>query len=96
MAAGTASADHGGSHDHEAAREAVLQGRVLPLRAVLDKVEREYPGQVVKIEFEEDDDLYVYKIKVLRSTGDIVKLKVDATDGRVLAVRARETLSGDD
>ena len=36
--------------DHEMARRALERGQVLPLRSVLDKLEREMPGRVLKVE----------------------------------------------
>ena len=85
-AGGTLRADE---RDHELAREALQQGQVLPLRQVLDKVEREYQGQVLKIEFERDDGRYIYEIRVLQKDGRMAKLKVDAVDGRVLTVKRK-------
>ena len=78
-------------HDHELARRALEQGKVLPLRTVLDKVEREFQGQALKVEFERDDDgRFVYKIRLLQPDGRVVKLKVDAVDGRVLGIKRRD------
>ena len=78
-------------HDeHERARQALQQGRVLPLASVIAKVEREYPGQVVKIEFEEDDDRFIYEIRLLQQDGRMAKLKVDAVDGRILKIKRKE------
>ena len=78
-------------HDeHERARQALEQGRVLPLASVIAKVEREHPGQVVKIEFEEDDGRYIYEIRLLQRDGRMAKLKVDAVDGRVLKIKRKE------
>ncbi len=54
LASWTTPSDAGDS-DHELARQALQQGRVLPLRTVLDQVERDYQGQVIKVEFEHDD-----------------------------------------
>ncbi|QIL45356.1 peptidase [Acidovorax sp. HDW3] len=82
-------ADHGARHDHERARQALQQGRVLPLRQVLDGVERDYGGQVLKIEFESDDDRFVYDIRLLQNDGQLVKLRVDAVDGKVLHIRRK-------
>ena len=79
-----------GGGDHELARQALEQGQVLPLRTVLDKVEREYQGQVLKIEFEEDDGRYIYEIRLLQQDGRMAKLKVDAVDGRVLKIKRKE------
>ncbi|ODU11305.1 MAG: peptidase [Rubrivivax sp. SCN 71-131] len=77
-------------HDHDLARRALEQGQVLPLRSVLDKLERELPGQVLKVEFERDDGRFVYKIRLLQPDGRLAGVKVDATDGRVLSIKRRE------
>lgn len=76
--------------DHEQARQALQAGKVLPLRSVLDIVERDYPGQVVKVEFEEDDGLFLYEIRLLQPGGNLVKLKIDARDGAVLGMKGRD------
>ena len=76
--------------DHELARDALQQGRVLPLRQVLDKIEREYQGQVLKVEFEHDDGRFIYEIRLLQQDGRMAKLKIDAVDGRVLQIKRKE------
>lgn len=76
--------------DHDHARRALLSGEVLSLRQVLDLVERKYPGEPVEIEFEQDDGLYLYEIKLLQPAGTILKLKVDAATGKVLKVKGRD------
>lgn len=83
-------ADHGPREDHELARQALQQGRVLPLRQVLDGVERDYGGQVLKIEFETEGGRFIYEIRLLQADGRMAKLKVDAVDGRVLDIRRKE------
>ena len=79
--------DHG---SHELARQALEQGRVLPLRTVLEKIERDYQGQALKVEFEQDDGRFLYKIRLLQGDGRMVKLKVDAVDGKVLESKRKE------
>jgi uncharacterized membrane protein YkoI len=71
-------------HDHDRARQAVEAGEVLPLRAILERVERDYPGQVMEVELEQKGDRWVYEIKVLRTGGALIKLKINGRDGRVL------------
>lgn len=83
-------ADDDDHRAHELARQALEQGRVLPLRAVLDKVERDYQGQALKVEFEQDEGRFLYKIRLLQSDGRMVKLKVDAVDGKVLETKRKE------
>jgi len=79
-----------GRDDHEQARRALEEGKVLPLRTVLEQVERDYKGQAIKIEFEQEHGRFVYDIRLLQSDGRVVKLTVDATSGKVLAAKRRE------
>lgn len=76
--------------DHERARKALMSGEVLSLRQVLDIVTREYPGEPVEIEFEDEDDFYIYEIKLLQPAGSVLKMKVDATTGKVIKVKGRD------
>jgi hypothetical protein len=73
---------------HDRARQALEAGEVLPLRSILERVEREYPGQVIDVELEREHESgrerWVYEVKVLRSGGSLIKLKVDARDGTIL------------
>jgi uncharacterized membrane protein YkoI len=90
--AGTARAGDG--HDHDRARRALEAGEVLPLRTILQRVERDYPGQIMEVELEQDDGRWLYEIKVLRTGGALVKLKIDARDGRLVAAKSRPGAPG--
>jgi uncharacterized membrane protein YkoI len=81
--------------DHDRARQALLEGKVLSLRDVLDKVSRDFPGEPVEIEFEEDHGVYSYEIKLLQAQGAILKLEVNAENGEVLRVRGRHIRNKD-
>jgi uncharacterized membrane protein YkoI len=86
LACGSAASSAG--DDHDRARQALEAGEVLPLRTILERVEREYPGQVIDVELEREHenqrDRWIYEVKVLRSGGSLIKLKVDARDGTIL------------
>ncbi|MBD5801030.1 Peptidase propeptide and YPEB domain protein [Azoarcus sp. Aa7] len=84
----------GDDHDHDRARAALERGEVLPLRTILDKVEREHPGKVVEVELEREHGRWIYEIRLLRSGGALVRLDVDARDGSVLGVRSRDGKGG--
>lgn len=81
-------------HDHDRAREALEAGEILPLSTILQRVERENPGQVLDVELERErehgETRWVYRIKLLRPGGTRARLEVDARDGRVIASRTRE------
>lgn len=88
LAIGPTQADDG--HDHDRARQALEAGEVLPLRAILERVERDNPGQVMEVELERKDGRWIYEIKLLRTSGSLVKLKVDARDGTLLETKGRD------
>lgn len=95
--------------DHEHARQAVNAGEVLPLRTILDQVERSHPGQVIDVGLEREQgsgsnreggkestkDRWVYKLKILRPGGALLKLRVDARTGAVLGSRGTDQASGE-
>jgi len=76
--------------DHERARRALEAGEVMPLRKVLELVERDYPGEVLEVELEREDGAWVYEIKLIRKGGDVLELEVDARDGSLRGVRGRD------
>lgn len=83
-------AGHADDHkDQDRARQALLQGKVMSLRDVLDIVQRDFPGEPVEIEFEEDDGMFMYEIKLIQAPGTIVELDVDARNGDILRVKSR-------
>jgi hypothetical protein len=85
----------GGGSDHDRARRAVEAGEVLPLRTILERVESEYPGNVVEVELDRDKAEWVYEVKVLRKGGALMKLKIHARDGTILGVKERQTRAGE-
>ena len=76
--------------DHERARKAVQSGQILPLQEILQKVSKDYPGQVLEVELDQEKDGWVYEIKQLTSAGPIVKLEVDAKTGQVLKQKTKK------
>ncbi len=73
-----------GERDHDRARAALRAGEVLPLATILERVARQHPGQVLEVELEREHGRWVYELKLLRNSGALVKLEVDARDGSVL------------
>lgn len=75
--------------DHDRARQAVEAGDVLPLRTILERVERDYHGQVMEVELDRENGEWIYDIKVLRKGGALVKLKIHAKDGTILGLKEK-------
>jgi uncharacterized membrane protein YkoI len=86
LAGGAQARDRG---DHERARDAVVAGQILPLRTVLDRLEREQAGQVLEIELESDDNRWIYEVKLLQPGGRLLRLEIDAGSGEVIGRRVR-------
>lgn len=68
----------GSKDDHNRARQALQAGQVLPLGKVLERLEREHPGQVMEVELEQEEGRWIYEVKLLQPQGELVKLKLDA------------------
>jgi uncharacterized membrane protein YkoI len=75
--------------DHERARRAMTSGQVLPLRTVLERLDREHPGQVLEVELEQDEGRWIYEVKLLQDDGQLVKIKLDARTAALLSSRSR-------
>lgn len=83
-------AQAGRDGDHDRARAAVQAGEVMPLPAVLERLKRSHPGQVLELELEREDGRWVYEFKLLAPDGGLLKLQLDARTGAVLAERRRD------
>lgn len=76
-------------HDHDRARAALQAGQVLPLKTVLERLERTQPGQVLEVELEQESGVWVYEIKLLKPGGQLVRLALDARSAEPVGSRER-------
>lgn len=75
------------AHDQELARQALLEGRILPLAEITEKVKPELPGTIIAVELEvEDSGLIVYEFDVIDPDGKLKQVEVDAATGQILEV----------
>jgi uncharacterized membrane protein YkoI len=72
--------------DQEKVWEARKRGTILPLEKILESVLRTYPGEVLKIDLDDDDDYLIYEIEILTRRGIVLELEVDAHTGRILDI----------
>ncbi len=70
----------GGSRQQEAVRQAVRQGRLVPLQQVVADALRRYPGTLVEVELDDGK----YEIEILGANGVVMELDYDAATGRLL------------
>lgn len=77
--------------DHDRARRAVEEGRILPLKEILARAQGAYPGQVIEAELEDEGGTVVYEIKILTTDGRVMKLYYNAATGELLKTRDRNS-----
>lgn len=82
-AAGTA-ADSG--KDHERARAALSRGDILPLARILAIAAEQVPGDVIKVELENEHGRMIYELKILADSGRVREIELDARTGAVLNI----------
>jgi uncharacterized membrane protein YkoI len=62
----------------EEAREALRQGLVRPLEDVLAEARKLIRGDIVEIEFEREDERFIYEIEYVAEDGHLMEIKIDA------------------
>lgn len=81
--------------DHDRARAALARGEILPLSAILPKVQRRHGGRVIEVELEREGARYIYEFEVIARTGRILEVEVDAATGREIADPGNDNRGGD-
>lgn len=69
-----------GRGQQEAVRQAVRQGRLVPLQQVVADALRRYPGTLVEVELDDGE----YEVEILGPNGVVMEFDYDAVTGRLL------------
>lgn len=75
--------------DHGRARAAMAAGKIVSMEALLERVRADFPGRVLRIEVEDEDDApsgWAYEVKVLGDDGVVVEVEYDAATLEVIEV----------
>jgi len=75
------------SSDQDQARQAVREGRILPLSQVLPRVQQRVPGRLLDANLVERGGRSIYLIKMMTNNGNVAIVSADATNGNILNVR---------
>lgn len=78
--------ESGGDNDQETARKAVAEGHVLPLKDVLDLVDRDRYGIVIAVDLRRYKGNDIYRLKTRDGSGVIRDLRIDAHTGKFLNI----------
>ncbi len=73
-----------GADDHERAHRLRESGDIVPLEHILERALSLYPGRVIEVELEYEDERWVYEIEIVDERGVVWELEFDAGSGRLL------------
>ena len=59
-------------------------GEILSLEVILENVRQTYPGKVLEVELENEDQQIVYEMEILGDDGVIKEIYIDAKTGKQL------------
>lgn len=82
-----------GDDDHDQARAALQRGEIKPLHEIIAMVQKTMPGEVIEVEFERDDGLWIYEIKMIGNGGRFMKVFVDAANNSIIRVKMKHAHS---
>lgn len=75
--------------DHDRARRAVEEGRILPLTEILARARNDFPGELIEAELEDEHQRMVYELKIVTADGRVVVPLYDAATGELLRTKRR-------
>ena len=70
----------------DCALQALKSGEIRPLTDVLAVARNKLPGEVIKVELDRDDGIWVYEIKVLTSSGKRREIEINAQTLAVIKI----------
>lgn len=71
-------------------RKLVQQGKLLSLDTIMKSYPEEEYGSLIDLEVEPDDGTIIYELKFLRSDGQVIEMKIDARNGRLLKLEVED------
>lgn len=71
----------------------VEAGRIKPLSEILDALAKDWRGDVIDVDIEDDDDEIIYEIELLGPQGQVVEFEIDARTGEILEIEGRDLRS---
>ncbi|KJY81508.1 membrane protein [Vibrio galatheae] len=74
--------------DQDEVYEAVQKGFVRPFSEMFAAVERDLYGRIIQVELDEDDDIWIYELK-LNHNNNIIKVEYNAETLEMLQIKGR-------
>ncbi|MDX2308977.1 MAG: peptidase M4 [Hyphomicrobium sp.] len=79
--------DDDDAHDHELARQALVEGRIRPLAEITEAFKSQMVGEIVGVELDTDaPGVFIYEFKILTSDGKLKEVDVDARTSKIIKI----------
>ncbi len=62
---------------------------IQPFSALKATVSKQLHGRIIKVELEEDDDIWVYELKLIDPNNNIVKVEYEAKTLSIIEIKGR-------
>ena len=73
--------------EYEDAQDAIARGNARPLREVIDGVQSQHPGQLLRVGFSNTGATPAFRVVIVDQSGAIVSVTVDARSGQITKVQ---------
>ncbi|NRB66450.1 MAG: hypothetical protein HRU48_03630 [Vibrio sp.] len=74
--------------DQDEVYDAVRKGYIRPFSELYAAVEQDLHGRIIKVELEEDDDIWIYELK-LNFNNNIIKVEYNAKSLEMMLIKGR-------
>ncbi|MFC1235780.1 PepSY domain-containing protein [Vibrio sp. F74] len=78
--------------DQDEVYDAVKRGLIKPFSELYSAVDQQLNGRLIKVELDEDDDEWVYELKIIHE-GNVIKVEYNATTLEVIEIKGRNLLN---
>lgn len=78
-----------GARDHDDARRAVERGEMRPLSEVLARARDRLPGDVVRVDIEQQNGRWYYEFRTVDAQGRLFEVLVDGHTGEIKRVKEK-------
>lgn len=75
--------------DHYDATKARAAGEILPVSEILAEVKKNYPGEVVGFELEQEDGRWIYEFKIITPENHFIEVYIDAKNKNLIEVEGK-------
>ncbi|MDT8282766.1 MAG: PepSY domain-containing protein [Gammaproteobacteria bacterium] len=71
--------------DHVEARRLLEAGEILPLESILKKVRERFPGKIIEIKLETEENEVAYEVELLGYDGVVLEVYINAKTGNIMS-----------